>query len=263
MNYNFENFLKTKITQVRDDLGFNDMEIIVATEQAFSKIKVIPPYTVYIVIKYLTSDITFGAIDQPFQILCLSEANNLDRCRLILSNFAQNNNFLAETNGTDFIKYQFTMPVVLSNYEEVGSSFRSVLYLTGSYALMENVLDVKDLKYRYGAGENDKENISQLSFNLSYSMTPNTQQQASEKIASSMKSSAVLSLALSVPMINNKLSEKVLGIVSSNDNYDGNEDFSLSFKIGTVQFDYNLKLTSTTLTTTPLDVPTMQLGFIK
>ena len=181
--YNYEEFLTRKLNTIKTELGYEDLTLEIATEQAFSKKKNLLPNTVYIVIKYLTADISYGAIAQPVQILCLSEQNSLEKTRLIFTKFAEDNNFLAEINNGVFTKHQYTTPVVLSNYEEVGYGYRSVLYMTATLNILENVLDVKNLTI-------DGESVSQLAFNLSYQMTPNTQQKASETIASSAKSTA-------------------------------------------------------------------------
>ena len=189
--YNYEEFLTRKLNTIKTELGYEDLTLEIATEQAFSKKKNLLPNTVYIVIKYLTADISYGAIAQPVQILCLSEQNSLEKARLIFTKFAEDNNFLAEITNGVFTKHQYTTPVVLSNYEEVGYGYRSVLYMTATLNILENVLDVKNLTI-------DGESISQLAFNLSYQMTPNTQQKASETIESSAKSNACLYLGLTI-----------------------------------------------------------------
>ena len=172
--YNYEEFLTRKLNIIKTELGYEDLTLEIATEQAFSKKKNLLPNTVYIVIKYLTADISYGAIAQPVQILCLSEQNSLEKTRLIFTKFAEDNNFLAEITNGIFTKHQYTTPVVLSNYEEVGYGYRSVLYMTATLNILENVLDVKNLTI-------DGESVSQLAFNLSYQMTPNTQQKARQR----------------------------------------------------------------------------------
>ena len=60
--YNYEEFLTRKLNTIKTELGYEDLTLEIATEQAFSKKKNLLPNTVYIVIKYLTADISYGAI---------------------------------------------------------------------------------------------------------------------------------------------------------------------------------------------------------
>lgn len=253
--YNYEEFLTRKLNIIKTELGYEDLTLEIATEQAFSKKKNLLPNTVYIVIKYLTADISYGAIAQPVQILCLSEQNSLEKTRLIFTKFAEDNNFLAEITNGVFTKHQYTTPVVLSNYEEVGYGYRSVLYMTATLNILENVLDVKNLTI-------DGESVSQLAFNLSYQMTPNTQQKASETIASSAKSTACLSLGLTIPFLSNALSAKIINIMGGNGS--GNEDFIIKFDIGGTPFsEFSYKLTNANIITSPGSVPALQIGLIR
>ena len=79
--YNYEEFLTRKLNTIKTELGYEDLTLEIATEQAFSKKKNLLPNTVYIVIKYLTADISYGAVAQPIQILCLSEQNILEKTK--------------------------------------------------------------------------------------------------------------------------------------------------------------------------------------
>lgn len=252
--YDYEHFLTEKLNRINNLLSLN-LNIKVASEQAYVKEKTISQNTIYVVIKYLASDITFGAKVQPVQILCISEENSLNKAQELLTKFTEESNFLAVLENSTFTKHQYTSPVVLSNFEEIGFGKRSILYFTGSISILENVIDVNSLKI-------DGVDIQQLGFTISYQMTPNTQQMNSENIASSVKTVAVLSLGLTIPLTATTVTTKIINIMNGTNN--GNQNFNISFNLGEIAFtNFNYKLTSANIITAANTVPSLQIGFIR
>lgn len=265
MAYNYELFLIGKLNIIKNQLSLNDesfnlINIQVATEQAFFKEKSLTPNTIYVVIKYLQSSIEFNTKTQPVQILAMCEQNNIDHARTILDKFANENNFTNETSGTTFVKHQYTNPVVISNFNEVSYGYRSVIYISGTLYIMENVSDIKELKITV---DSTQISVDPLNFTFSYGMTPNTQQISGNYIATSVKSVATASFGMSIPFTTNAFTSKVFSIMDGN--VSGNYEFAISFKLGSSNtlYTYSVKLTSANLTTSPNSVPVLQLGFMR
>ena len=72
MNFNFENYL---LQELHSD------KVRVQSEQMFTENGTLEPDKIYVVTKYLTSSIEFGAETAPVQILILSEQNGLQEAR--------------------------------------------------------------------------------------------------------------------------------------------------------------------------------------
>lgn len=268
MNYDFETYLITKLNMIKDDLGL-DINIYAAVEQNFAKMEQPSPDDIYIVIKYLSSSIQFDAETMPIQILVLSEQDSLDKAKMLMNKFANDYNWQIITDNGTWIKQQYSSPVVLNNYIEVGHGYRSVLYVSGTLYIMENIVDVKNVTI-------DDKPVTPLSFNVSYSMSTNTQQLANVYIASSVKTVSTFALTMTIPMLESELVDKVLNILKETDNtnntdidvseriqYDGNNTFNVSFVCGSVTINKNMKLISAQITTAPNQVPGLQLGFMK
>lgn len=252
--YNYENFLIEKLNRVKADLGF-DINIDVSSEQAYAKKKNFAPNTLFVVVKYLSSDITFGAKTQPVQVLCISEENALDMAKALLGKFAEDFNFFSAITDGIFAKHQYSTPVVLSNFNEIGIGKRSVLYFTGAINILEDVIDINELKV-------DNSSIEHLGFNFSYQMTPNTQQFVNDNIAKSIKTTSALTIGFTTPFVENNLTAKVINIINGTN--DGNDDFAISFNLGDTPFsNFNYKLTSVNIVTAPDDVPSLRLNFIR
>lgn len=274
MNYNFENYLANKLLRIAVELDFKDengnadpVNIEISEEQNFAKMDNLTPNTIYIVIKYLSSDIQYYTETTPIQILVLSEQNSLDKAKMIMNKFANDNNWqIIQENGT-YIKQQYNSPVILNNYVEVAYGYRSVLYVTGTLYIMENVVDVKNVSI-------DGNDVKPLAFNMAYSMSTNTQQLANKYIATSLKTVSTLSISITVPMIESELITKVMNIINETTNYDGNNDFVIRFDCGlktvTGQGDIlpkyivkTMRLISAQITSAPNQVPGIQLGFME
>lgn len=314
MSFDLKNYL---LQEIHSD------KIVILDEQLFAKNGELESNKIYIVIKYLASSIEFGAETQPVQILILSEQNGMQEAKDLFETFTQTHNWRSGMFDSTYVKQQYSSPVVMSNFNDVANGYRSVLYVSGTLFIMENICDVSDLKI------GDVE-INPISFNWSYQMSGNIQPIGGDKIASTVKNMSTFQASLSIPMLNNyistdsyfykldggtetvsevtgtitvevkkgyKISATISGgsIVSINQNtgviqyitggisatidYDyecynlltallkissgeisGNIDFNITFSVFNVDFDYDCKLISLQMATTPNDVPTLQVG---
>lgn len=183
--FDFENYLRQELKSDK---------IIVLEEQMFAKHEEFEPEKIYVVTKYLTSSIEYGAETQPVQILILSEQNGLQEAKDLFDTFTQTHNWLASNFNGTFVKQQYTSPVVMSNFNEVSYGYRSVLYVSATLYIMNNVADVEYLALK-GVP------IKPLNFTWSYTMTGNTQPIGNELIASTVKNIATFQCTLSIPIL--------------------------------------------------------------
>jgi len=245
-----------QITALKQRYGY-DTPVIVDSEQAFMKRKDLTPGTVFALVRELTDEIQIGVRIRPVQVLILSEQNGLEEAKAFFSAYAREFNWESYEGFGDgvFVKQQWTDPVVLSNFNAVDYGYRSVLYCNATFYVMENVCDLRNLTI-------DDESVRALTFGMAYGMTPNSQQLKGEYIAKSVKSVSSLSITLSVPMTESSLLDKVNGIMAETLN--GNEDFLLSFSLGSTTFaNLKMKLTMADFSASIADVPAMRLGFTK
>ena len=274
MTFNYIEKLRSQLYSLQQTLGISDYVFEVETEQDFIKRKDLTPNTIYILVKFLQNDLQWGADTQPVQILILSEQNSLDIAQAFFKQFAATYNFNTHSESyyeggvskTLWVKQQYTDPVVLSNFNIVDYGYRSVLYLSATLYIMYNVVDLQTLKI-------DNNAVNVLTWNISYNMTPNTQQVtgSSEFISKSTKSVSSLAITITIPVVESALTEKVLKIINETDGqtaseltYGGNEDFTFDFFLGSTHFENKtLKLISFTHDTAIDNIPAIRLGFIK
>ena len=134
---------------------------------------------------------------------------------------------------------------------------------------MENLIDI------YTFDENDEEIrnaitinneiVKVLSFNLAYSMTPNTQPIPPQKIATSVKSIATFSIVFTIPPKSTSI-YKFLGVMINiiAGKASGNTDFTVDFWLGEIHFEkIDMKMTSSNLVSGPNQVPGLQIALLR
>lgn len=310
--FNFENYLLQEL---------NNDKIIVLNEQMFVKNGELDPNKIYVVTKYLTSSIEYGAETAPVQILVLSEQNGVQEAHRIFDEYTQTHNWVSFKIDDTFVKQQYSSPVVMSNFQEAAYGYRSVLYISATLFLMKNIQDVKDLKINGVL-------IKPFNFTWSYQMTGNTQPISGDMIASTVKNISTFQATLSIPILGSYIPEEIDGGYNNNiegsdspyrvdihsgytilaeiaggtitsinqetgdiyftlnegidvtrlewsyeginlldtlmnissGNLSGNTNIKLEFEIFNILFEFDCKLTSVQMTSTPNDIPTLQVG---
>lgn len=253
--WDYEYFITEKLNQIKNTNNY-DINIEIASEQAFAKLKTFNPNTIYVIIKKLASSLTYNITTQPVQILAITEQNQIDITKALLDEFVNTYNWSANLDGTTYLKQQYSSPVVLSNFNEVSYGYRSVIYITGTLYLMEDVIDIDSLTI-------DGVEYKPLTFSVAYQMTGNTQAVGTSRIAQTVKNIATLTYTLSVPLLDNDLCNKVRAIM--NETTSGNVDFSISvvYTSNTYPLTASMKLINAQIITAPNQAPSLNLSFMR
>ena len=267
MSFNFENYL---LQELHSD------KVVVLNEQIFAKGGEFEPNKIYIVIKYLTSSIEFGAEIQPIQLLILTEQNGMQEAKDLFDAYATSHNWLSFKVGNTFIKQQYSSPVVMSNFNEVAYGYRSVLYVSATLYIIDNLMDITDLKVAI-----DPTNIANYNTNNTYyvgdlakyggniytcivdgttgawnghnweakstiDLNPMSNtigytmsgdtQPFDGGYAKTEKNFATFVMTLNIAATKNPFTEDCINIMNLTTTKKGNETFTFSFKIGEIQF---------------------------
>ena len=275
MEFNYNTILLNKLVALQKQLGLSNFNIEVDDEQAFLKYKDLDPNTIYVLTKKLQNDNSIGIDTQPIQIFILSEQNSLDVVKVLFSTFAKKYNFepVTETyvkNGEThniWVKQQYSDPVVLSNFNTVDFGYRSTLYMAVTLFIMYDVVDVKNVTV-------DSSPVKPLAFNISYSMSTNTQQLPDKYISTSRKTVSTFAITMTVPLVKSDFITKVTKIMDGTFvSYDGDNEFTITFDCGLTQvvdgqtvvkpISKTMRLISAQLVTAQDAAPGLQLGFLE
>lgn len=274
MNFHFNEWLTEKLYALGGTYGNFDFEVM--PELDFIKESYYKPGKIYIVTKALTPDLIYDdQVLQPYQILILCEENTMELSQAVFTTIASTWNYKTYLSNGTFVKFQFTNPVVMSNFNEVKAGYRTILYMTTNLVIMENIADISDLKI-------DGIDIKPISVNINYTMSPDTQQMSREDtakyISKSVKATSGFAISLVIPpKTNSELTTKIVKIMAELDetivdtdnnttetiNYNGNNDFEVSFSINGVTITKNTKLTAASFNSAPNQVPSLQIGLMK
>lgn len=268
MSFNFENYLLQEL---------NNDKIVVLKEQLFAKNGEFDPNKIYVVVKYLTSSIEYGAETQPVQLLVLSEQNGLQEAKEIFDTYTQTHNWLSGKFGNTFVKQQYSSPVVMSNFNEAAYGYRSVLYVSATLFLLNNLMDITDLKVKIDASNVanydplETYNIGDLAKHEGYVYTCNTDgttgawdehkwdqkstvdlnpmsasigytmsgdtQPFNSGYAKTEKNFATFVMTINIACISNPFLNECVKIMNLSTTKKGNETFTFYFKIGEIQFN--------------------------
>ena len=206
----------------------------------------------------LTADRMVDSTQQPIQFMILSEQNKLKDAQLLFDRFTSDNNFKVIMENGEYIKQQYNSPVVLSNFEDVVAGQRSILYVTGTLFIMENLLDIQDLKI-------DGQDAIAIRNGITYVMTTDTQQFVNDNISTSVKNSSTVGITLVLVFKKSDYMKKIFNIVKGTNT--GNENFAISFTLDKNDSDYNfsmnMKLQNADISGAINDFPTIKVSFMK
>lgn len=127
-----------------DDEYYSQCNIVLSNEQQFVKSDQRDKNTIYIVVKVLPAQITFGQRIVPFTINAVSENNKIEMCQRLLNEFANTYNLKSSNLDEHIITQTYTTPAISSNFNEVYSGYRSLFYMSGTFLITEtaNTFDI-------------------------------------------------------------------------------------------------------------------------
>lgn len=256
--FNYIEWLGLKFSQIIENLKL-DVQIKISDEQQFVKDKDKQSDILYIVIKQFSGPNSYGVKTIPYQILVMSEQNQLEIAKTICNQFASENNFATVKIGNEYVKHSYSQPAVMSNFNQIDVGVRSIIYISAVLTIMNNLLFLNSGDEN-GSIDIDGETIKVLSFNMAYIMTPDTQALPSEELSQSKKSVASLTISFEIPLKNSEFVVHALSIMKGG--MSGNRTFNVSFNYGENTFNLSMKIISANITENPEQAPGLKVGLM-
>lgn len=139
------------LSVMQDDYEYyQKFNVILSREQQFIKSVDKKPNSIYIVVKFLSANFNYGQIVQPITINAISEANKLEACQRLLSEYAAKFHYgatIEDEENNDLIKQTYIAPVVMSNFNEVGEAYRSLLFMSGTFLIGKNSFPISRIEW--------------------------------------------------------------------------------------------------------------------
>ena len=260
MNYHYEDWLKEKLSFICQDLRIEDLYFDIVSEQDYVKKKDYSPEVVYIVTKRYNATSILSTVIQPMQLVVLSQEYDTEKTFLVLNEFVKKWQLFRDEIKDDslsytYIKHDYQTPAIMSNFVEIGTGRRSVIYLPVTLSIMENNLSlVKNITVEI---DGEVEEIEPINISLVYNMQGNTQQLPSKNLSETVRSVSISAMNLTLQAIStSKLVQSVIdttfGLVNGNKTY--------TFDFGNNRI-LNMKLSNCQYTDTIEGTPAMAIGF--
>ena len=124
---------------------YKGYDIFVSSELIYAKKKEYHPKTIYINVKFLEASLYYGQTNLPVTLNILSEQNSFDVCRTLIMDFVTQFNLQRDSSGD--ILQRYDTPVVLSNFNEVGTGFRSLFACRGGFLISTDNNPITSIEY--------------------------------------------------------------------------------------------------------------------
>ncbi len=156
---------------------YKKYDIELSNEQYYVGDKERDPRKIYVVVKFLESDISYNQVTLPINFNIIAERNKLDVCQRLLLDFAQTYNLKQEKVGNSIIRQVYTSPSIMSNFIDIQDGLRSLYFMSGTYLISENMnplkLYVSSNEYLSESGE--REEIDFINFASSFDVQTDPQ----------------------------------------------------------------------------------------
>lgn len=248
------NWLRNRLIEINKNLEFN-LTFEVYEEQNYIKPN-LDKNKISVAIKQLSSVRVYETLVQPIQIMVLSEENSLMYARLVFEKLSEMYNYFQVKESNNAIKFNISNPAVLQNYNVIGSGLRSVLYVSMSLVILENISDLEELKI-------DGENIKFISSNLGYGASFDTVQKPTKEIAESRKVGGSFNMNIALSCTNTNFITKCLKVMFGDTTVNPYVTAN-TIKIGNVTSSGKvLQIQSVSFGAAINDVPTLLVGLVE
>lgn len=257
--FDYTQYLQNQLNILKQELGITQ-DLVIEDEQIFAKRTddELIPNKIYVVLKKLQATITNEGLTQPIQLIAVSEENSSDYAITLLSEFAKRYNWVKATSGTTQAKQQYSTPITVNNFQEIGIGYRSVLFLSGTLFILEDLLDIQNLTI-------DGESASFISNGATYVMSGDTQQFTDSNISTTVKNSSTIAVSFVLIFKKSNYMKKIFKIMNGINT--GDETFAITFSLDSTDIDYsfnmNMKLQNAQVTGAVNNFPTINVSFIK
>lgn len=256
--------LNTILSSDTDTFGKYSFEI--CNEQMFYKKDLKnTKNTIFIVLKYYPATLNFGQILLPMQMDVVSEQNKLDIAKRLMCAFAETYNL--EFNDDYTIKQYYQSPTVLSNFNEIGYGYRSLLTMRGTLQISENSNLIKSISLVGGTTLNPTYTpLGFITSNISFDVQLETQSlYGQDNITKSWARVGTLVLNFSIYLTNDDFCNKLLYIMAK-DNVKAPNGIATIFKMrvlfkNDIEITQDFRLANATLQQNMGELPVINLTF--
>jgi hypothetical protein len=169
-----QNYTTEYIIDVVDEINFNynpkDNEILV-------------------VVKSLSGSVTGNVKFMPIQFNVFTSKNEVNKTKALLEQFVSDYSNTHTMIGLDYYKQDYTTPIDMNNFQQVGDGYRATLIITGTLMITNSIRDIKSVYI-------NNKSINYTSVNFTYSTSPNASKPSGRRLQKTLIENANLLISL-------------------------------------------------------------------
>lgn len=147
------------------------------------------PNEILVVIKELAGSVVGNVKFMPIQFNIFTGANEVNNTKEILKSFVNDYSNTHTNIGLDYYKQDYSTPIDMNNFLQVGDSYRAELLITGTLMIAGNISDIRKVKI------NNKE-VNHTSVTVTYSTSPNPAKYSNENLQRVMIANANVQITI-------------------------------------------------------------------
>lgn len=163
------------------ELISNIKTIEISDEQNFVKkrqAKSLLQGTLYIVVRFGAGATNYGSSVSPISLYCVGTANKVQPAQLLLSAFVStwttknlSQGLVNESDESLEISdalQVWNTPEIVTNFNEIDADFKNLFRVVGNIVIGASAVRLGEMRYYYGDGENDYDEVNIMSFHDGY-----------------------------------------------------------------------------------------------
>lgn len=147
------------------------------------------PNEILVVIKELAGSVVGNVKFMPIQLNIFTGANEVNKTKEIFKKFVNDYSNTHTNIGLDYYKQDYSTPIDMSNFLQIGDSYRAELLITGTLMVAGNICDVRKVKI------NNKE-VNYTNVTITYSTSPNPAKYSNENLQRVMIANANVQITI-------------------------------------------------------------------
>lgn len=191
---------------------------------------------ILVVIKELSGSVNGDVRFMPIQFNIFTLANEVNETKKIFNKFVNDYSNTHMSIGFDHYKQDYSTPIDMNNFIEIGETQRAELIVTGTLLITANLSDITQLKINNSI-------INYTSISFGYSTSPNASRLKTDNLQKVMVANANLQITVTTFCQNDLLSSLIS--LSKTGNKSPNDTFSLeiTYSNGNVE-NYTCRINS-------------------
>lgn len=205
-----------------------------------------------------------GSTEIRMRINCITNHDNIDKCREVLNQFTNTYNLVRVNRQDHFIVQAYSTPRDTQVFNRIQNDYSAIMYVDCDIVMSNSLSFITDLTYFDGETDTPMDILDfQFNYSTSVDVRSKPQDNGINAFTESIVQNSTIALTIQTFLdTNNPLIDYCVK-VAHNDSVSQNEVKTLKYKIGGTQYEVNVKVVNFSIAQQPETLPICVISFIK